>query len=218
MFLLKLNLILKSISRLYWKSTVISFLFVHCSLYVTPKHFDFGKQFPPAQLGILLHPHVLFLNLNWYKCALSCGFPPGWSVLVARWRSGQLRSWGFESRLCPVCTERACSPRASSVSSEYSGFLCARSACKKDWILKGFPWLTAILALTLPANKDFARKLVHIDRTIIMNNSRWAFVPKGHAFLKCDKVSYEPLEGVLYTDDITDNVLMATLYPWLKSL
>ena len=43
--------------------------------------------------------------------------------LVVSTFASHLQGWGFDSRLRLVCVEFACSPRASGVSSGYSGFL-----------------------------------------------------------------------------------------------
>ncbi|KAK3564830.1 hypothetical protein QTP86_027969 [Hemibagrus guttatus] len=43
--------------------------------------------------------------------------------LVVSMFASHLQGWGFDSRLRRVCVEFACSPRASGVSSGYSGFL-----------------------------------------------------------------------------------------------
>ncbi|KAK3507468.1 hypothetical protein QTP70_021831, partial [Hemibagrus guttatus] len=45
------------------------------------------------------------------------------SVLLVSTFASHLQGWGFDPRLRHVCVEFACSPRASGVSSGYSGFL-----------------------------------------------------------------------------------------------
>ncbi|KAK3549640.1 hypothetical protein QTP86_005378 [Hemibagrus guttatus] len=54
------------------------------------------------------------------KCQTDTG---GHGGLVVSTFASHLQGWGFDSRLCHVCVEFACSPRPSGVFSGYSGFL-----------------------------------------------------------------------------------------------